>query len=161
MKTFHGYVQAPASQFRIEDGKTVFQPINDYYGAVHPGSAPAPRPEEQSWLSGLSTPDGRNVEFDLNDGEYFQVREEIDKSEGRRGTKAAGNFLDYPTAFRAAAGKNVQGGRGQIVIMTPAGSEDITATEADGTTVIIEARTRRSPVDLASRLRFTDQEAMA
>jgi hypothetical protein len=159
MKTFHGYVQAPASQFRIEDGTTLFRPFNDYYGTVYPGAAPVPRAEKQSWLSGLSTPDGRNVEFDLNDGEYFHVREEIDKSEGRMGTKAAGDFLDYPTAFRAAAGKNVQGGRGAIVIMSPAGTEDITAVDADGTTVVIESRTLWRAIDLASLLRFTDTDA--
>lgn len=159
MTTFHGYVQAPASQFRIEDGATVFRPFNDHYGTVYPGPAPVPRAEEQSWLSGLSKPPARNVEFDLNDGEYFQVREEIDKSEGRMGTKAAGNFLDYPAAFRAAAGKNAQGGRGAIVIMSPSGTEDATAVDAAGRTVVIESRTRWRSVGLASRLRFTDRDA--
>ena len=159
MTTFHGYVQAPASQFRIEDGVTVFRPFNDHYGTVYPGPAPIPRAEEPGWLSGLSKPPARNVEFDLNDGEYFQVREEIDKSEGRMGTKPAGNFLDYPTAFRAAAGKNAQGGLGAIVIMSPSGREDITAVGADGETVLIETRTRWSGIDLSSRLRFPDRDA--
>lgn len=159
MKTFHGYVQAPDSQFRTDDGKTVFRPINDYYGTVHPGPAPVPRAEEQSWLSGLSRPPARNVQFDLNDSEYFQVREEIDKSEGRMGTKPAGNFLDYEAAYRAAAGKNAQGGRGAIVIMTPSGREDITAVDADGGVVLIEGRTRWSTIALSSRLRFPDQDA--
>lgn len=156
MKTFHGYVQAPDSQFRSEDGETVFRPINDYYGTVHPGPAPVPRAEEQTWLSGLRTPAARKVEFELNDGEYFQVREEIDKSEGRMGTKPAGNFLDYPAAYAAAAGKNAQGGRGAIVIMSPAGTEDITATDANGTSVVIESRIRWHAVGLATRLRFLD-----
>lgn len=159
MKTFHGHVQAPDSQFRTENGKTVFRPINDYYGTVHPGPAPVPRVEEQAWPSGLRTPPARNVEFDLNDGEFFQVREEIDKSEGRMGTKPAGNFLDYTDAFRAAAGKNAQGGRGAIIIMSPSGHEDITAVDADGEAVLIERRTRWSTVELSSRLRFPDQDA--
>lgn len=160
MTTFNGYVQAPASMFSTgDDGRTVFSPINDHYGTVYPGDA-ADRPTPyRTGLSGLSTPDPASVEFDLNDGEFFQVREEIDKSEGRMGTRPAGNFLDYTDAFRAAAGKNAQGGRGAIVIMTPSGHDDITAIGADGETVLIEPRTRRSGVDLANRLRFPNRDA--
>lgn len=144
MKTFYGYVQAPANMFSTgEDGATVFSPINDYYAIVRPGEGPG--------TSALS------VEFDLNDGEFFQVREEIDKCEGRRGTRPAGNFLDYAAAYRAADGKNAQGGRGAIVIMSPSGHDDITALDADGETVLIEPRSRWSGVDLASRLRFPNR----
>lgn len=159
MKTFRGYVKAPASMFRTENGKTVFRPINDYYAAVTPGDAPARSARYDTGLPGLSAPDPVSVEFDLNEGEFFQVREEIDKSEGRMGTKPAGNFLDYPAAYRAAAGKNAQGGLGAIVIMSPSGREDITAVDADGEPVLIEARTRWSAILLASRLRFPDRDA--
>lgn len=157
MTTFYGYVQAPASQFKIVDGKTVFRPFNDHYATVRPGEAP-PQPAWAGGLSGLSAPPAVSVEFDLNDGEFFQVREEIDKSEGRMGTRPAGNFLDYTAAFRAAAGKNAQGGRGAIVIMSPAGSDDITAVDADGQTVLIEQRSAWRMVSLASRLSFPNQD---
>lgn len=159
MTTFYGYVQAPASMFNIEDGRTVFEPINDYYGTVHPEDAVPGRNPYRTGLAGLSTPDPVNVEFDLNDGEFFQVLEEIDKSEGRMGRRPAGNFLDYPAAYRAAAGKNAQGGRGAIVIMTPSGHDDITAIDADGEAVLMEARTRWSRADLAGRLRFPNRDA--
>jgi hypothetical protein len=139
----------------------VFRPFNDYYGTVYPGDAPVRPAREQNGLSGLSAPPARGVEFDLHDGEFFQVREEIDKSEGRMGTRAAGNFLDYPTAFRAAAGKNAQGGRGRIDIMSPAGHEDITAVDADGETILIESRTRWTTIRLSSRLRLQDRDADA
>ena len=159
MKTFRGYVQAPASMFSIKDGKTVFRPINDHYGTVRPGE-PAPRSAPfGAGLAGLRSPDPVNVEFDLNDGEFFQVREEIDKSEGRMGTKPAGNFLDYEAAYAAAAGKNAQGGRGAIVIMSPSGHDDITAVDTDGETVLIEPRTRWAGIDLSSRLRFPGRDA--
>jgi hypothetical protein len=74
------------------------------------------------------------------------------------GTRAAGNFLDYSAAFRAAAGKNVQGGRGRILIMSPAGTDVITALEADGQTVVIESRTSWRTNDLASRLRLLTED---
>lgn len=159
MKTFHGHVKAPARMFSTENGVTVFRPINDHYAIVHPGSAAPRAAGTDTGLSGLRAPDPVNVEFDLNDGEFFQVREEIDKSEGRMGTKPAGNFLDYAAAVRAAVGKNAQGGLGAIVIMTPSGREDITAVDADGETVLIEARTRWAARSLASRLRFPDRDS--
>lgn len=159
--TFRGYVKAPASQFKVEDGETVFRPINDHYATVYPGVAPA-RPAASNYgLSGLSAPPAVSVEFDLEDGEFFQVREEIDKCEGRMGTNPAGNFLDYPSAFRAAAGKNAQGGSGAIVIMSPSGHDDLTALDTDGETVLIERRTRWSGIGLASRLRFPDPDGEA
>ncbi|MBT2523525.1 hypothetical protein J7E80_21700 [Arthrobacter sp. ISL-28] len=78
--TFYGYVQADSRSFRTtSNGRAVFEPINSFYGTVHPTAQPG---------SGDLA-----VEFDLVDGEYFQVREEIDKSEGRMGTRPAGNFL--------------------------------------------------------------------
>ncbi|QOD06024.1 hypothetical protein [Pseudarthrobacter sp. BIM B-2242] len=159
MKTFRGHVQAPEYMFSTEDGKTVFRPINDHYATVRPGDA-APRSTPfGTGLAGLRSPDPVSVEFDRNDGEFFQVREEIDKSEGRMGTKPAGNFLDYAAAYTAAAGKNAQGGRGAIVIMSPSGHDDITAVDANGETVLIEPRTRWSGIDLSSRLRFPDRDA--
>jgi hypothetical protein len=158
MTTFRGYIQAPASQFKVKDGETVFRPVNDRYGTVYPGDAPVRAATERAGLPGLSAPDARSVEFDLNDGEYFQVLEEIDKSEGRMGTRGAGNFLDYPAAFRAAAGKNAQGGRGRIIIMSPAGIDVITAVDADGQTVEIESRTSWRTDALASRLRFRAED---
>lgn len=161
MKTFRGYVQAPARMFSTESGVTVFRPINDHYATVHPGT-PAPRPAgHDTGLSGLRPLDPVIVEFDLNDGEFFQVQEEIDKSEGRMGTRPAGNFLDYAAAVRAAVGKNAQGALGAIVIMTPCGTEDITALDADGQTVLIESRTRWAAKSLAGRLRFPDPEELA
>ncbi|HEX9227565.1 MAG TPA: hypothetical protein VF885_13055 [Arthrobacter sp.] len=161
MTTFYGYVQAPASMFSTgDDGATVFSPINDYYGTVYPGDA-ADRPAPyRTRLSGLSTPDPVSVEFDLNDGEFFQVREEIDKTEGRMGTRPAGNFLDYTAAYRAAAGKNAQGARGAIVIKYPSGRDDITAIGADGETVLIETRTRWSGAGIESRLRFPNRDGI-
>lgn len=152
MTTFHGYVQAPESMFKTVDGKTTFHPINDHYATVTPGEAPAPETNNAWWRS--ETPPARNVEFELNAGEYFQVREEIDKCEARMGTKPAGNFLDYGDAFRAAAGKNAQGGRGAIVIMYPAGTEETTALDAEGNTVMLETRISWHATGLASRLRF-------
>lgn len=158
MKTFHGHVKAPARMFSTENGVTVFRPINDHYAIVHPGKAAPSAAGSDTGLSGLRSPDPVNVEFDLNDGEFFQVREEIDKSEGRMGTKPAGNFLDYAAAVRAAVGKNAQGGLGAIVIMSPSGHEDITALDADGRHIIIEPRTRWSSVHLYRRLRFPDRD---
>lgn len=159
MTTFCGYVQAPASMFSTGgDGKTVFKPINDHYGIVNPGDAAPRLTPYRTGLAGLSTPDPVSVLFDLNDGEFFQVREEIDKTEGRMGTRPAGNFLDYGAAYRAAAGKNAQGGRGAIVIMTPSGHDDITAIDTNGAPVLIEPRTRWSGVDLAGCLRFPKRD---
>jgi hypothetical protein len=145
MKTFYGSVQGLASMFTVEDGKTVFRPWNDHYGTV--------RPSDEPGTSAMS------VEFDLNDGEFFQVREQIDKSEGRLGTKPAGNFLDYAAAYRAADGKNAQGYRGEIVIMSPDGADDITAQDADGNTVLIESRIRWRMIGLPRRLRFPNRDA--
>jgi len=129
-----------------DDGRTVFSPINDHYGTVRSAEGPG--------TSALS------VEFDLNDGEYFQVREEIDKSEGRMGTRPAGNFLDYAAAYRAADGKNAQGARGAIVIMTPSGRDDITALGAAGETILIEPRSRWTTVKLPRRLRFPNRNGV-
>lgn len=95
METFHGHVNTLEQFFSYgADGKLVFAPWNTNYGTVR---------ADRELGTGKD-----DVEFVLEDGEFFQVREDIDKSEGRMGAKPAGNFLDYPAAYRHAHGRGAQ-----------------------------------------------------
>lgn len=97
--------------------------------------------------------------FTLEDGEFFQVREDIDKSEGRMGTKPAGNFFDYAAAYRHAHGRGAQGSIAEIVIVSPNGLEHVTALSADGTAVIMGHNTIWRTSSLQGRLRFPNRPA--
>lgn len=146
METFYGHVNTLEQFFSYgPDGKLAFSPFNTNYGTVHPDREPGT---------------GKNaVEFTLEDGEFFQVREDIDKSEGRGGTNPAGNFLDYPAAYRHAHGRGAQGSIAAIVIMTPAGTENVTALQVDGTTVIMAHNTKWQATSLQRRLHFPNRPA--
>lgn len=147
MTTFYGYVQADSRSFwshRPDIAKT-FHPINTHYGTVHPTEGPG----DSLWA----------VEFELHPGECFQVREDIDMTEGRGGTLPAGNFLHYPDAYGAARGKGAQGSRGAIEIMTSRGSSDITALAQDGSAVTIGTLSEWIRVPLSSRVRFPNRES--
>ncbi|WP_427019331.1 hypothetical protein ACQCSX_22505 (plasmid) [Pseudarthrobacter sp. P1] len=141
MRTFFGYVKAPERMFSTGPcGEVVFAPINNAYGTIHPMTAP-----------------GRG-DFDcilvLEDGEFFQVLEELDKSEGRQRSSPAGNFLHYPDAYRAAHGLGVQGGIARIVIKSPAGLNEITAMDADGSMAVMETSTLWGTTYLERRAQF-------
>lgn len=140
MTIFHGHVPANKTSFHTgADGIERFEPMNTAYATVTPGPAP------DRTLA---------VELELADGEFFQVREDLDKSEGRGGTSPAGNFLHYPDACRAARGKGAQGSIATIVIMTPDGLDQVSATAEGGSTVILDIVKRWRSVDLSQRLTF-------
>jgi hypothetical protein len=120
----------------------VFRPINTSYGIFHP-----------TVTLGFGKLDAYLPPLEY--GEYFQVREEFDKSEGRRGTGAAGNFLVYADAYAAAAGLGVQGSRAEVVIVSPAGFQEVTALAADGTKVTVATIPQFQTVRIASRLVFS------
>lgn len=58
------------------------------------------------------------VTAELPNDSVFEVRGDIDQSEGRGGRYTAGYFADYASAFRAADGLGVQGTRGEVLIKT-------------------------------------------
>ncbi|MCU6481962.1 hypothetical protein [Arthrobacter sp. A2-55] len=132
-----GHVNADARSFR--DG--AFRPINTSHGVFHPdivlGAAK---------LDATLPP--------LGPGEFFEVLEEIDKTEGLRGTRGAGNFLNYRDAYAAAAGLGVQGGRAMIVIISPVGTENITALDENGQEVVVATVPQLRTVPIFHRLVF-------
>jgi hypothetical protein len=136
-----GYVYADSRSFR--DGR--FQPVNDYYGRFHPGV----KVSKGGWMESKTVV---AVLPPLAPGEFYQVREETDKTEGRGGSRAAGNFLVYQDAYRASAGKGVQGSAGAIVIGTPREAKQITALHADGSEVVIAIIPEFTYYSVASRL---------
>ncbi len=140
MKTFYGHVREPLDQFfsYAPDGKLEFKPFNDSYAAVHPDAGPGT---------------GENdVEFVLNDGEYFQV---WDRNNGYVGY--AVNFLDYWDAYRKARTCGEYGGIARISICHPDGTENVTALDADGNKVIMDTRTRWGSIDVHRRARFLNR----
>lgn len=144
---FFGHVNTLEQFFSYgPDGKLVFDPWNTAYGTVHPDTK-----------LGSSK---NAVVFTLESGEFFQVRGDIDMSEGRGGTRAAGNFLDYPAAYNHAKGRGAQGSIAEIVIMSPAGIDDITALRADGTLKVVDRVTRWRSVSLKRRVRFPNRPAI-
>jgi hypothetical protein len=56
------------------------------------------------------------VTAELPNDSTFEVRGDIDQTEGRGGLYTAGYFADYASAFRAAEGLGVQGTCGQVLI---------------------------------------------
>ena len=58
------------------------------------------------------------VTAELPNDSLFEVRGDIDQTEGRGGAYTAGYFADYASAFKAAEGLGVQGSRGQVLIKT-------------------------------------------
>lgn len=145
-ETFYGHVSTLEMFFSYgADGELVFSPWNVNYGTVHPAREPGTGKDD--------------VEFTLEDGEFLQVCEDIDMTEGRMGTKPAGNFLDYPAAYRHARGRGAQGSIADIVIISPAGIRNVTALKADGTEVIMGHDTTWRTKSLQSRLRFPNRPA--
>ncbi len=117
MEIFYGHVNTLERFVSYSpDGKLLFEPWNDAYGAVHPDSGPGT---------------GENdVELVLNDGEFFHVSDFYRAGGGR-------NFLNYRDAYRKAIGSGEQGSLASIVIVAQDGSTNVTAQAADGTTVIM------------------------
>lgn len=117
-----------------------FGHVNTGHSTVHPNSEPG---------TGTDA-----VSFDLARKEYFTVFEENDKSEGRQGRRRAGNFLDYTLAYQAAHGLGVNGGMGEIAIVSPDVVETITVMQADRSLKAVDNVTAWKTIPLASRLQF-------
>lgn len=134
-----GYVRADSRSFRNGE----FRPINAAYAAFTVSD---------------ETPEGARKAYlpPLAPGEFFEVRGDIDMSEGRGGTRAVGNFLVYQDARRAAFGKGAQGGIGEVVIMSPMEPTTLTAKDANGEEVVMAVIPRFRCVDLAQRLVFAE-----
>lgn len=78
---FYGHVNTLEQFFSYgPDGQLRYRPWNRNYSTVHPDREPGT--------------DMNSVAFTIRGGEYFQVMEELDKSEGRGGVRPAGNFMD-------------------------------------------------------------------
>lgn len=135
-----GYVMTDSRSWRA--GR--FSPINGYQGRFHPGVRQVNR-----WSTGEATV---VVLPPLNEGEFYQVQEEMDKSEGRMGNRAAGNFLNYQDAYRASAGKGVQGSAGDILIAIPLEPRKIIALDSEGNKVVMGVHARYSYQQLSQRL---------
>lgn len=134
-----GYVRADSRSFRNGE----FRPINAAYAA---------------FTVSEETPEGAKKAYllPLAPGEFYQVRGDIDMSEGRGGTRSAGNYLVYQDARRASFGKGAQGGIGEVVIMSPMEPATLTAKDADGEEVVMAVIPQFRYVDLAQRLRFAE-----
>lgn len=134
-----GYIRADSRSFRNGE----FRPINAAYAA---------------FTVSEETPEGAKKVYlpPLAPGEFFQVRGDIDMSEGRGGTRAAGNYLVYQDARRASFGKGAQGGIGEVVIMSPMEPSVLTALDADGEQVVMAVIPQFRYVDLAQRLVFAE-----
>lgn len=135
-----GYVNADSHS--IKDGQ--FRPMNGAQGRFHPGDR-----RSVSTVSSNKTMPAFLPE--LNDGEFYQVQEEMDKSEGRLGTRPAGNFLNYQDAYRASAGKGVQGSAGEILIAVPR-KVNVMAQSSSGAEVLMAVNTEYSLQNVHQRL---------
>jgi hypothetical protein len=130
-----GYVKAFSLSFKNGE----FRPFNAAYATFRPSD---------------EVPEG-NVEAilpPLKDGEFFQVRGDIDMSEGRGGTRGVGNYLRYEDAYRASFGKGAQGGIGEVWIMVPSEPSEITAIDADGFKVVMAVVPNFRMVSVSQRL---------
>lgn len=58
------------------------------------------------------------VTAEIPDGSVFEVRGEIDQTEGKLGGYIAGLFDNFPAAYAAAAGLGVMGRRGDVLVRT-------------------------------------------
>ena len=134
-----GYIRADSRSFRNGE----FRPINAAYAAFTV-SEEAPEGAKKAYLPPLAP------------GEFFQVRGDIDMSEGRGGTRSAGNYLVYQDARRASFGKGAQGGIGEVVIMSPMEPAILSAKDADGEQVVMAVIPQFRYVDLAQRLIFAE-----
>lgn len=146
MTIFHGVVRTLETFFSYDkDGNLKFKPFNTAYAAVHPTSGPSDDPNA--------------VTLELVEGEYFEVREEIDKTEGRLGTRPGGNFLHYPDAYRVAKGAGAYGSPAAIYIKSPDGYQDITAARADGTAQVMGKTPKWKTTSLPERVIFYNRPA--
>lgn len=134
-----GYVRADSRSFR--NGQ--FLPINAAYAAFKI-SEETPEGAKKAYLPPLAP------------GEFYQVRGDIDMSEGRGGTRDAGNYLVFRDAQRASYGKGAQGGIGEVIIMSPMEPTTLTAKDANGEEVVMAVIPRFRYVDLAQRLVFAE-----
>jgi hypothetical protein len=134
-----GYIRADSRSFR--NGQ--FSPINATYAAFRP-SDECPDGARQAYLPPLA------------DGEFFQVRGDIDMSEGRGGTRAIRNYLVYQDAYRASFGKGAQGGIGEVWIMSPMEPSQIVAVDANGEETVMAVIPQFRMSSIASRLVFAE-----
>lgn len=79
-------------------------------GEVYPDAETA----EFSRVKGAAT---YAVTAEVANGSVFEVRADIDRTEGKLGTYVAGLFSNYSAAFEAAGGLGVYGRRGMITVM--------------------------------------------
>jgi hypothetical protein len=145
MTIFHGTVNTLERFFSYKDGTLRFSPFNTAYGTVHPSNGPSD--------------DINAVTLEVGEDEYFEVQEEIDKTEGRRGRRPGGNFLHYPDAYKAAKGLGVYGSPAEIYIQSPDGFQDVTARRADGTTKVVGRIPRWKSTRLSERIVFYNRPA--
>lgn len=83
------------------------------------------------------------VQAEVPDDTLFEVRGDIDMTEGRGGTYVAGFFADYADAFRAAEGLGAQGQRGYLQLKL--GIERIYTSYADWRAEFDEGKARKAP----------------
>ena len=138
METFYGHVKTLERFFSYgPDGQLKFEPFNIDYGTVHPTSGPGT--------------DKDDVELVLNDGEFFQVWDHHRNYPG-------GNFLDYRAAY-AKARTCGDHGIARIYLVTQDGFQNVTALDANGTTVIMGRDTKWRTISLPKRVRFINRPA--
>jgi hypothetical protein len=103
-------------------------------------------------------PDGARQAYlpPLAEGEFFQVRGDIDMTEGRGGTRSVGNYLVYQDARRASFGKGAQGSIGEIWIMCPTKPSQIVAVDANGEEIVMAVIPQYRMESIASRLVFAE-----
>lgn len=124
-ESIKGYVCADSQSWR--NGK--FEPVNSTQACFHP--------MEPLTVSGSIDPTvTMGILPPLNSDEFYQVREEIDKSEGSGRRTPAGNFLNYRDAYAAAWAKGVQGAIAEILIVKLRKTQ-ITALDSDGNKIIM------------------------
>jgi hypothetical protein len=100
-----GYVLADSRSFW--NGR--FRPINDAHAEFHVGTREYKgQAFEMKPIPAILSP--------LEEGEFYCVQEEMDKSEGRGAKRCVDNFLVYQDAVHASLGLGVQGSSGPILI---------------------------------------------
>lgn len=143
VKVLHGYVNAREASFSTDrDGRVRYSPLF---------------PQEMPIYLTDELGDGPNhFRLPIYDGEFFQVLEDTDKSEGRGPRSAAGNYLEYVDARIASRGKGAQGGAGYVELMTPA-VKVVTAIDGEGNEVVMGETKVWSSRSLYSRMEFPNR----
>lgn len=149
---YYGYVNAAKNSFSTVDGVTTFNPINTSQGTVHPTNGPEADGETRYGDKKYA------VEFTLTGNEHFLVLEDTNKSDGYGPRVEAGRYFEYEDAYRAAQGKGVQGGCGEVVLVTEVGVEQYTVIDGNGEAVVLSQSTTWRRSQISSRFHFLNAD---